>query len=82
MCRPNRVPPPDVESAGRPDQDLTEDLAMQDAKIYRQFAADCRRMANTMNAKDRQTLLTMAEAWDMRAEEAERRERKNNGEHR
>jgi len=39
-------------------------------------------MANTMNAKDRQTLLTMAEAWDMRAEEAERRERKNNGEHR
>jgi hypothetical protein len=48
---------------------------MQDAKTYRQYAADCRRMATTMNAKDGKILLTMAAAWDERAQEAERREK-------
>ena len=49
---------------------------MQDAKTYRQYAADCRRMAEIMSPKDKATLLKMAEAWDDRAEEAERLDQK------
>jgi hypothetical protein len=45
---------------------------MQEAKTYRQYAADCRRMATTMSDKDGKILLKMAEAWDGRADEAER----------
>jgi hypothetical protein len=45
---------------------------MQDAKVYRQYATDCRRLAATMKAKDGRILLQMAEAWDVRAEEAEK----------
>lgn len=45
---------------------------MQDAKTYRQYAADCRRIAQTMSAKkDRDALLKMAEVWEERAVEAE-----------
>ena len=36
--------------------------------------ANCIRIAESMNGKDRQTLLTIAEAWEMRAQEAERQE--------
>jgi hypothetical protein len=49
---------------------------MQEAKTYRQYAADCRRMATTMSDKDGKILLKMAEAWESRAEEAERRQAK------
>jgi hypothetical protein len=49
---------------------------MQESKSYRQYAADCRRMARTMSAKDQATLMKMAEAWEARADEAERQERK------
>ena len=45
---------------------------MQDAKIYREYAKDCIRIAQTMNAKDKAILLKMAEAWEDRAKEAER----------
>ena len=45
---------------------------MQEATSYRQYAADCRRLAKTMSAKDGEILLKMAAAWDSRAEEAER----------
>lgn len=45
---------------------------MQDSKTYRQYANDCRRIAETMNAKDRATMLEMAKVWDERADEAER----------
>jgi hypothetical protein len=45
---------------------------MQDAKSYRQYANDCRRIAETMNAKDKAIMLEMAKVWDERAEEAER----------
>src|SRR4051812_10311780 len=57
---------------------------MQEVKTYRQYAADCRRMAKTMSKKDGEILLTMAEAWDGRADEADRRRRKKadgHGEH-
>ena len=46
---------------------------MQEVKTYRQYAADCRRMAKTMGPKDGAVLLKMAEAWESRADEAERR---------
>jgi hypothetical protein len=45
---------------------------MQDSKTYRDYAEDCRRIAQTMNGKDRQALLEMAKAWELRAAEAER----------
>jgi hypothetical protein len=45
---------------------------MQEAHTYRQYAADCRRMAKTMSEKDGKTLLKMAEAWDDRADAAQR----------
>jgi hypothetical protein len=45
---------------------------MKDAKTYRQYAADCIRIARSMNPKDREALLKMAEAWEERAREAER----------
>jgi hypothetical protein len=45
-----------------------------DAKSCREFARDCVRIAEKMNAKDRETLLRIAQAWEARALEAERRE--------
>jgi hypothetical protein len=47
---------------------------MRDAKTYREYAADCRRMAKLLNPNDKTALLKMAEAWEGRAREAERRE--------
>lgn len=49
---------------------------MKDAKTYREYAADCIRMAKLMSGKDKDTLLKMAEAWDERAEEAKRQAKK------
>ena len=46
---------------------------MQDSKTYKQYAADCRRLAATMSQKDKAVLLQMAEAWEERAAEADRR---------
>ena len=52
---------------------------MLEAKTYRQYAEDCIRIAEKMDPKDRQILLKIADAWKMRAEEAERRENKRDG---
>jgi hypothetical protein len=52
---------------------------MKDAKTYREYAADCIRMAKLMSPKDREALLKMAEAWEERAREAERQEKKTDG---
>jgi hypothetical protein len=49
---------------------------MKDVKTYREYAADCIRIAQSMDAKDRETLLRMAKAWEDRAREAERNEKK------
>jgi hypothetical protein len=49
---------------------------MQEAKTYRQYAADCRRIATTMKDQDGKILVKMAEAWDGRADEAERQKAK------
>jgi hypothetical protein len=48
---------------------------MQDAKSYRQYANDCRRIADTMTAKDKAIMLEMAKVWDERADEAARIEK-------
>jgi hypothetical protein len=53
-----------------------EEADMKDAKTYREYAADCIRMAKRMNPQDQQALLEMAEAWEERAREAERQENK------
>jgi hypothetical protein len=54
---------------------------MKDAKTYRQYAADCRRIAQTMRGEDRATLLRMAELWETSAQEADRlaRKKQNDG---
>jgi hypothetical protein len=49
---------------------------MKDAKTCREYAADCTRMAKLMDAKDKDVLLKMAEAWEQRAREAERQGKK------
>jgi hypothetical protein len=53
---------------------LEEAETMNDAKTYREYAADCIRIAQSMDANDRETLLKMAKAWEDRAREAERNE--------
>ena len=52
---------------------------MKDSKTYRQYAEDCRRIAQTMNAKDKAVMLEMAKVWDERANEAERGETEAQG---
>ena len=47
---------------------------MNDLKMYREYAADCIRIAQSMNAEDRETLLKMAQTWEDLVREAERRE--------
>jgi hypothetical protein len=46
---------------------------MDNAKRFREFAAECRRLAEKAAAKDRIALLEIAEAWMACAEEAERK---------
>jgi hypothetical protein len=52
---------------------------MLEAKTYRQYAAECVRIAEKMDTKDRRVLLEIAEAWTMRAQEAERRQHTGDG---
>ncbi len=49
---------------------------MLESEKYREYARDCIRLAEPMSAADKQTLLKIAEAWEMRAVEAERGEQK------
>jgi hypothetical protein len=45
---------------------------MQEANIYRQYAAECARMAQKLSGEDKEILMKIAEAWELRAQEAER----------
>lgn len=54
---------------------MAEAQEMQDAKTYRQYAQDCRRIAETMSAKDKSVLLEMAKVWEDRAVDADRSEK-------
>jgi len=47
---------------------------MTDLKMYRDYAADCIRIAQSMNVEDREILLKMAQAWERLVREAERPE--------
>jgi hypothetical protein len=49
---------------------------MESTEKYRQFAEDCRRLAEKAAAKDRIVLLEIAEAWDQCAKEAGRKTEK------
>ena len=48
---------------------------MMEAEKFRKYAADCIRIARQMNGTDRQALLEIAEAWEKRAQDAERKEK-------
>lgn len=48
---------------------------MQDAQKYREYALECRRMAEKMPSQDKDVLLKIAEAWDRQAEIAANRKR-------
>jgi hypothetical protein len=49
---------------------------MESAEKYRQFAEDCRRLAEKAAAKDRTILLEIAEAWEQCARDAGRKTEK------
>lgn len=58
---------------GRRAEEVT---TMQEAKTYRRYAADCIRMAEKLSdAKDKKILMEIAKAWELRAQEAERRQK-------
>jgi hypothetical protein len=54
------------------DNETILESAMDDAEKYRQYAAECRRLAEKSSAKDRAILLEIADAWIACAERAER----------
>lgn len=47
--------------------------AEMDAKKFRDYAAECRRLAQRASEKDRKVLMEIAAAWIVCAEEAERK---------
>ena len=49
---------------------------MLKSEEYRQYAKDCLRIAQSMIAADKQILLVIAKAWEARAVDAEREEKK------
>ena len=58
---------------------VSKEAAMLESEKFRRYAKDCIRIAATMNGKDRETLLAIAEAWEARAAEAEGRQYKTDG---
>lgn len=50
---------------------------MQHPETYRRYAADCMHIAKRMSEASKKILLEIAEAWEMRAVEAERVETKS-----
>jgi hypothetical protein len=51
-----------------------EDDAESNAKKFRDYAAECGRLAQRASEKDRKVLMEIAQAWTACAEEAERKE--------
>jgi hypothetical protein len=49
------------------------DIETAKSKKFRDYAAECRRMARGCTGEDRDTLLEIAEAWIICAEEVERK---------
>ena len=50
----------------------TEDDDEASAKKFRDYAAECRRLARTASEKDRAVLIEIAEAWMVCAEQTKR----------
>ena len=48
---------------------------MDNSKKFRDFAAECRRLAQRASENDRKVLMEIAEAWISCAEDAERKEK-------
>lgn len=48
---------------------------MLESEKFRKYAADCLRIAQQMSGKDRQALVEIAEAWESRARDAEKKEK-------
>ena len=46
---------------------------MDDPAIYRKYAEECERLAKSMSPADRRIMLEIAQAWLVRAQEAERK---------
>lgn len=53
--------------------DRSDDANNSDAKKFRDYAAECRRLAQRASEKDRKVLMEIAAAWIVCAEEAERK---------
>ena len=50
---------------------------MARSRVCREYAKDCIRIAQSMDGADKQTLLKIAEAWEMRALELEKTDKTN-----
>lgn len=48
---------------------------MQESEKFRKYAVECIRIASQMSGKDRQALLEIADAWETRAQDAEKKEK-------
>jgi hypothetical protein len=56
---------------------MDKDIDQANARIFRDYAAKCRRMARNASEKDRVVLMEIADAWIACAEEVERATRCN-----
>jgi hypothetical protein len=54
------------------------EFAMDNAKKFRDYAAECRGLAQRASGNDRKVLMDIAEAWIACAEDAERKDKTNN----
>ncbi|MGA7345763.1 MAG: hypothetical protein WBY01_09405, partial [Pseudolabrys sp.] len=50
---------------------VAEEATVLESQKYRQYAADCIRLSQTMSAADKLRLLEIAAAWEKRAQEAD-----------
>lgn len=58
--------------------DSDKEISAGNAKKFREYAGECRRMAQRAAAEDRKVLMEIAEAWIACAEEAERKDKSPN----
>jgi hypothetical protein len=53
---------------------------MRNTKLYRQYAAECRRIAKTMSPDHKARLLEIADAWEALAKDAKKDKASNDDE--
>jgi hypothetical protein len=64
----NKVPKIGVALTG------TVEAGLRESEKFRNYAAECIRIASQMSGKDRQALLEIADAWETRARDTEKKE--------